>query len=95
MRYFDCPEGWERLAHPFLSEASRQGVAITGIKEKFGIMRVNWCGEPDEYLRELIQQAEDKSASACQDCGLDAEPTTDGQWLLTLCLPCKASRGRA
>lgn len=71
---------------------------VQQIKEKFGTLRfyASPSGVPDDqcdafYAR--IGQAEQASASVCEDCG--APGTTDSlpgrSWLLTLCASCRGA----
>lgn len=57
------------------------------IKEKFGVLRIYTNDIPEQVyyaVQEIIENAEDKSATICEECGQPGELRSDG-WLTTLC----------
>lgn len=71
---------WFRLQHPRAMQ----------VKEKFGTLRFYTTWETDEMSR-LIEQAEEKSAVTCEDCGQPGQETNEG-WVRTECEECAIKR---
>ena len=90
--------GWAPLLQPILlriEQLNEDGanIQITDVKEKWGLLKVYADGATDEVYA-MIDDAEEKSAHICQDCGAPAETimSTTG-WYYTLCPACLAKRG--
>lgn len=94
-----CP-GWEPILEELLAGIEQQPygdrVKLLQVKEKFGTLRVHarLRGRrditPEElrtqrlHLRELLYEAQRRSATACEACGAPGR-LRDGEWLTTLC----------
>jgi hypothetical protein len=89
-----CEAGWrdvlERLC--FRIEAALQESETFGfvrIKQKFGVLRVDWRAEvPDETsvgIREAVNLAAARSACTCEVCGADGRLYSERGWLATRC----------
>jgi len=90
---FECGDGWFDLIAELSTkleaeimkqtEEDRQYVMASQVKEKFGTLRFYMSQETDE-MSKLINEAEDKSAETCEQCGNKGELRQDGWWS-TLC----------
>lgn len=83
-----CQEIQEEIAeHPEL-----KGFKFTQIKEKFGTLRLYACGGNGEIYT-ILAHTELASQYVCEDCGTTLHGvSTEGRWLQTLCVPCRASQ---
>jgi len=65
-------------------------VQATQVKEKYGGLRfyVNYY---DDYIRGLIDMAENMSYCVCETCGNPGKPNESG-WISTLCDPCREKK---
>ena len=59
------------------------------VKEKFGMLRIYMDGG-DDYIDELISQAESESSSVCEQCGAEGFLIKKGWWR-TICSHCEAN----
>ena len=57
--------------------------SVAQVKEKFGTLRYYTSGSNDK-IRQLIHDAEERSAETCEVCGKPGKLITGG-WLKTLC----------
>lgn len=96
---FECGDGWEPLIRGLSEELEHQNLGATNpiqarqVKEKFGGLRF-YTNPVDEYINEVIQEAEAESLKTCEDCGsIDPTITTssgkDHGWIRTLCPKCR------
>ena len=89
-----CDAGWrdalERLCTR-IEDALRDGdtFEFVRIKQKFGILRVDWDGEVSGETRlrigEAINLVVARSACSCEICGADGRLYSHRGWLATLC----------
>lgn len=93
---FECGDGWFSLLWDLCEGIEKElknikkeieyPFEVFQVKEKFGGLRfyTNWS--TDEIYK-LINEAEDKSYTICEQCG---KPGTvrDGGWITTLCDEC-------
>jgi len=92
--------GWFHLLHELSSrleplieaQPEDERAAAVQVKEKFGVLCFYIVDETNE-MRELIRQAEAKSATVCEHCGIPGE-RRGGNWIKTLCDWCHARRER-
>lgn len=101
----DHPVGWNALVMELSEKLNVLPIAIrvAQTKEKYGGLRFYVDYYNDSYLfdgksfvtiaDELINEAEQKSFTICQDCGTGGRLYTDG-WNMTLCENCATIRNR-
>ncbi len=73
----ECGPGWTDLLealNELLDIEADADFRFTQVKEKFGVLRCYWHGV-DEHGRidQLVEAAEEVSASMCETCGADAK----------------------
>ncbi len=88
----ECGPGWTDLVEALneLLDVEADGdFRFTQVKEKFGQLRCYWHGDdPSGRIDELVEAAEEISASMCETCGADAKvrQTRGGfGWIHTAC----------
>lgn len=86
-------DGWEPIIRG-LSEKlavwayrNESPVRFRQIKEKFGELRLSLEGG-DEYVADLVRQAEQQSWTTCETCGRPGVLREEG-WMKTRCDPCQ------
>lgn len=83
------------LAKAYLSEGYT--VNVFQVKEKFGTLRFYIdCEEQELYstIQQLVDEAEDKSASTCEYCGKPGKVRRD-RWIKVICDTCvKKAKGK-
>lgn len=93
-----CGKGWfpliellcDQIQHVVDDQDLRQAT-ISGIAEKFGVMRVT-CQGSSQPVRQLVEAAERTSAGFCEVCGsVGMTQRTSHGWIKTLCQDCTAS----
>jgi len=62
-------------------------VTFDQIKEKWGGLRVYYIGG-DDYIRGVVDMAEEMSYKICERCGCPGSPNKQG-WVITLCDECR------
>lgn len=89
--YFECGEGWYDLLFSLCSkiqsycdEGKCEQVKALQVKEKFATLRFYTSGG-DEYVYELIREAEKKSAETCEITGGHGILHRRGYYYKTLC----------
>lgn len=96
------PVGWSgiivRLSYLLDRHVRATGVdfQLAQIKEKFGGLRFYYDGG-DDFVRELVDAAEEASLKVCEDCGADGVRYQPNYWITTLCGLCivrVAEKGR-
>lgn len=91
-------KGWAAIIHELHVKLKKFDVDIIQIKEKWGVLRVIFHFEGNdqdrERIREIIQEAEDKSSVTCELCGKKAELRKLDGWLRTNCDDC-ISQGKS
>lgn len=78
-----------RLKYEGKDERNWIPVRFDQIKEKFGGLRIYYSGG-DDYVRGVINMAEEISYSTCEVCGNKGQPNKKG-WITTLCDGCRKS----
>ena len=90
---FECYDGWFDLISTlsqditnYCKENNLDIPEVSQVKEKYGELcfYVNSC---DDTVFEMIDKAEDKSATICEKCGAEGKLRT-GDWHITLCDSC-------
>ena len=86
----ECGIGWKSLYAPIIEYAQKVKATITCVKEKFGWMRIYYCGG-DEKLEKMVRKAEQLSKIICEDCGTQKTVGLKkiGGWYRTLCNNCE------
>jgi hypothetical protein len=91
---FACGDGWFDLIDDLSSkletliaampENVRSKYKAVQVKEKFGTLRFYMTHSTNE-MEEIINVAEDRSATTCDVCGLHGSLSSDRSWIRTLC----------
>lgn len=90
-------DGWEPLIRE-LSEKlqaevdkmppeEKESFVVEQVKEKFGTLRY-YVSHYTDKINDLIQEAEEKSAVTCENCGAPGKQY-EGGWILTQCDGCR------
>jgi len=66
-------------------------VTFDQIKEKWGGLRIYYIGG-DDYIRGVVDMAEEMSYKICERCGCPGSPNKQG-WIMTLCDNCRGKNG--
>lgn len=87
---FACGEGWKALLDEAFTKLKAAGWdgEIHQIKEKFGTLRMYVSRDGAPEFRPIIQEAEEKSAKTCEQCGEPGKLRAGGWWH-TLCDACE------
>jgi hypothetical protein len=90
----ECGDGWFELIdkvcndiQTYIDENKLQQAEAVQVKEKFGTLRFYLHGS-DEYIENLVAEAEIKSGTICEICGAPAETKQINSYLSTLCDKC-------
>ena len=93
----DLPEGWVQAFGETMCEEIKQELlrcnclddfVILQTKEKFGTLRLYYCGVPREcHIDEIIEKYEKVSAVTCAHCGKPATKISTG-WICPWCDDC-------
>lgn len=92
-------KGWSAIIQELYVKLEKFDISIIEIKEKWGVLRIiydfegNDNDEDRKKIREILQEAEDKSSVICELCGKDAELKNIDGWLKTYCNDC-TSKGK-
>ena len=78
-----------RLKYEGKDERNCIEVRFDQIKEKFGGLRIYYSGG-DDYVRGVVNMAEEMSYKLCENCGNKGKPNEKG-WIMTLCDACRKS----
>lgn len=87
------PSGWDELVTTLIREVVElsPGIRILQIKDKFAGLRFYYSGNVSDIsdeAKKLIDEAETKSYTICQDCGLPGKQVST-DWIRTLCESCE------
>jgi hypothetical protein len=92
--YPNCEEGWRDLMEKLclrIEAALRDGETFQFVRmrQKFGILRVDWDAEASDDTEAAIGHAVDlavaRSASSCEICGAEGRLYSNRGWLGTRC----------
>lgn len=82
-------KGWHKLLKRAY-KAKPEGTEITGVKEKWGSLRIDADYVTDEYS-DFLWDLENESTTVCEVCGKPGT-TVGGGWVKTLCAKHAAER---
>lgn len=94
---FSHGDGWYDLIEELSEKLEPFGVVAAQVKEKFGGLRFyldypkHLSDEDMEKVREIKNEAEEKSYKTCENCGEPGELRRGG-WIRTLCDKCEETR---
>ncbi len=82
----ECGDGWHELVRDCADAAERATIALVGIKEKFGELRVDLQGgEIPKSVVDAVESAELRSRTTCEVCGAPGGLQVVNGWALTRC----------
>lgn len=87
--YFECGDGWFQLIWDLceaIEPLAPAAFAAVQVKEKFGGLRF-YAGAVSKEVYKLIDGAEEKSFTICEQCG-ETGKVRYGGWVRTLCDGC-------
>jgi hypothetical protein len=92
---FECGDGWFKILEQLCEKVGNiPGFRFAQVKEKFGMLTVYYNGpekeEDREFVREAVNEAENKSLQTCESCGEAGKRKSEGGWLSTQCKKCEA-----
>lgn len=100
----DYEEGWNNLITELsvqleqeilqLPEEERDRYYATQIKEKFGGLRF-YMSKKTQIMKDLVQKAEEKSITICEECGEAGSLQRDGCWWRTVCNKHSNQKGKS
>lgn len=88
---FECGDGWADILNIMFEKITALNPSkfhVNQIKEKFGTLRVYWggnVGKHENAINAIINEAEEKSAITCENCGEPAKCRCVNNWYVTLC----------
>jgi hypothetical protein len=92
---FECGPGWYGLLakltediHAVIKEKGLKDCRAEQVKEKFGTLRFYISSGVDEIF-DLIEEAEEKSETTCEECGQPGELGAKGYWYSVRCKNCE------
>jgi hypothetical protein len=88
---FECGDGWFELIKELSAKLEAAGAEAMQVKEKFGGLRFYLAGGASHEVWDLIEEAELRSESICEECG-DPGETRELSWVRTLCSCCFDNR---
>jgi len=95
---FECGKGWypmlEKLSEDLSVEVKKSNLKefrVTQVKEKFGTLRF-YTHNGNDKTRDLINEAENKSAKTCMTCGAEAAVRYDHGYVNCICDSCEEKR---
>ena len=82
---FECSDGWFDLLEDLFKKLSAlpDQVELEQVKEKYGTLRVYAMGSDEAF--DLINEAEEKSATICEICGKAGTLHSDKGWMVCRC----------
>lgn len=95
--YFECDDGWFDMldelcfkVQSYVDDFDNVNQAVAAqVKEKFGGLRF-YIDDGDDYIYNLINEAENKSHVICEACGQPGSIKKLGHWLMCRCQTCFA-----
>lgn len=97
--YFECGDGWFDLLYKTCTEIENECIKLglhnenwttaSQIKEKYGTLRFYVNNNIDSVF-EIIEQAEKKSSTTCEECGMPGSIKDNTGWIHTTCDVCEA-----
>ena len=93
---FECGDGWFKIIEEVCEKLKDiEGFRFDQVKEKFGMLAIYYTSLDDEnaeYVREVIDEAENKSVKTCEICGEPGKRESHNGWLAVECKTCNAIR---
>lgn len=91
----ECGKGWNKLIQPLFeyienynqNKAKDEQIKVLQVKEKFGSLRY-YTNFTTPELRDMIDDAEDRSYHTCEICGSTENIGHTTGWITTLCHDC-------
>ena len=86
----DCPAGWENLVTDISrrleihARQHNQALTVDQIKSKFGQLRY-YVSASDPIADQMIEEAEQKSITICEECGAPGVRNRSRKWIMTVC----------
>ena len=90
---YGWPEGWDELVNKLIKDVlavAPNEFKVLQIKEKFAGLRF-YYSNGNESVRKLVDIAESKSMTICQNCGSEGRASSHKGWMVTLCEECDQS----
>lgn len=94
----ECGTGWYNIIdnlceqiQSYVDTNNCPQVEATQVKEKYGGLRV-YVTHEDDYIENLIEEAEKKSYQTCEFCGTTENIGHTQEWIITLCETCAKKR---
>ena len=88
--YISCDVGWANLFEPLIDKCREKGVGVFLVKEKYGTLRF-YTDRSDLEIDDMIDKAEEASATICERCGDAGVTRIDRGWIQTLCDVCNTT----
>jgi hypothetical protein len=93
---FLCGNGWHQLLDSLFEVIQKHlekqpqptNFNIFCIKEKFGKLRII-CGNPTDYIKQTLLQAEEMSSHICETCGEYGQLRDSALWIKVRCDECE------
>lgn len=92
--WFECADGWYDLINDlsnqiqtYIDQSGIEQVTASQVKEKFGGLRFYIYGG-DDHIYELVKQAEGKSYTICEGCGVPGTRRSRRGWITCSCDDC-------
>ena len=92
---FECEDGWFDLIYNlcvniqnYIIESKFENIEVLQVKEKYGNLRF-YISSGDEYIFNLINQAENESKTICEICGKKGKIIEKNGWYKCRCEECK------
>lgn len=97
--YFECGDGWFDLLYKTCADIEEECIKLglnnenwttaSQIKEKYGTLRF-YVNNYKDSVYEIIEKAEEKSSTTCEDCGMQGRTRDSASWIHTTCDVCEA-----
>lgn len=96
----DCGDGWyglirevcEQITETLSKTQNSEDFCFSQIKEKYGQLRI-YVNDYSDEIAEILDKAEEKSATICEDCGTTENVTQNTLgWISSLCPTCRENK---
>ncbi len=89
----ECEDGWYDLIYKLSSDltALNENIVATQVKQKYGTLRF-YITSGSDAAYDLIDKAEQLSATVCEKCGSPCGQLIPGGWIYTLCKECNNAK---
>lgn len=90
---YECGEGWYDLIEDTLDKIYLidKYLLLLQVKEKLGLLEIYYStgyetdSLPAQQIRDIVEDARERSGRTCEDCGLPGTLVTKNSWRRTLC----------